>query len=148
MMFFLGYFFFFFFFKQKTAYEMSIGDWSSDVCSSDLLHECPPAHFAHETPPSGKALAPQLDSFLLELGLANQNDETKTRFAWLTKAGSLVRESPPPNRLKTPPLARHPQRDDRSKASWSSSDAPQACLPPPPRGQRWRPPREQLLAGA
>src|SRR6184192_801244 len=28
---------FFFFFKQKTAYEMSIGDWSSDVCSSDLL---------------------------------------------------------------------------------------------------------------
>src|SRR6184192_704196 len=27
---------FFFFFKQKTAYEMSIGDWSSDVCSSDL----------------------------------------------------------------------------------------------------------------
>src|SRR6184192_3396200 len=25
----------FFFFKQKTAYEMSIGDWSSDVCSSD-----------------------------------------------------------------------------------------------------------------
>src|SRR6184192_2200284 len=26
----------FFFFKQKTAYEMSIGDWSSDVCSSDL----------------------------------------------------------------------------------------------------------------
>src|SRR3546814_663979 len=28
--------FFFFFFKQKTAYEMSISDWSSDVCSSDL----------------------------------------------------------------------------------------------------------------
>src|SRR3546814_4770697 len=28
----------FFFFKQKTAYEMRISDWSSDVCSSDLLH--------------------------------------------------------------------------------------------------------------
>src|SRR3546814_9466403 len=28
-----------FFFKQKTAYEMRISDWSSDVCSSDLL--CP-----------------------------------------------------------------------------------------------------------
>src|SRR3546814_10313636 len=27
---------FFFFFKQKTAYEMRIIDWSSDVCSSDL----------------------------------------------------------------------------------------------------------------
>src|SRR3546814_5002334 len=30
-------FFFFFFFKQKTAYEMRISDWSSDVCSSDLI---------------------------------------------------------------------------------------------------------------
>src|SRR3546814_3988301 len=29
-------FLFFFFFKQKTAYEMRISDWSSDVCSSDL----------------------------------------------------------------------------------------------------------------
>src|SRR3546814_1687203 len=28
----------FFFFKQKTAYEMRISDWSSDVCSSDLAY--------------------------------------------------------------------------------------------------------------
>src|SRR3546814_5590715 len=28
----------FFFFKQKTAYEMRISDWSSDMCSSDLVH--------------------------------------------------------------------------------------------------------------
>src|SRR3546814_7097143 len=28
----------FFFFKQKTAYDMRISDWSSDVCSSDLVH--------------------------------------------------------------------------------------------------------------
>src|SRR3546814_1913600 len=37
---------FFFFFKQKTAYEMRISDWSSDVCSSDLgdqLTELPEA---------------------------------------------------------------------------------------------------------
>src|SRR3546814_10222160 len=32
----LGYFLYVFFFKQKTAYEMRISDWSSDVCSSDL----------------------------------------------------------------------------------------------------------------
>src|SRR3546814_107001 len=32
----LVYVFVFFFFKQKTAYEMRISDWSSDVCSSDL----------------------------------------------------------------------------------------------------------------
>src|SRR3546814_3406710 len=31
--------FLFFFFKQKTAYEMRISDWSSDVCSSDLMAE-------------------------------------------------------------------------------------------------------------
>src|SRR3546814_15885003 len=29
----------FFFFKQKTAYDMRISDWSSDVCSSDLANE-------------------------------------------------------------------------------------------------------------
>src|SRR3546814_3877674 len=29
----------FFFFKKKTAYEMRISDWSSDVCSSDLVRE-------------------------------------------------------------------------------------------------------------
>src|SRR3546814_6574459 len=34
----------FFFFKQKTAYEMRISDWSSDVCSSDL----PAGLLAHE----------------------------------------------------------------------------------------------------
>src|SRR3546814_8769129 len=36
-LFYLVLFVFFFFFKQKTAYEMRISDWSSDVCSSDLL---------------------------------------------------------------------------------------------------------------
>src|SRR3546814_6300163 len=37
---------FFFFFKQKTAYEMRISDWSSDVCSSDL--GLAPAAFAQD----------------------------------------------------------------------------------------------------
>ena len=31
----------FFFFKQKTAYEVGTGDWSSDVCSSDLELKVP-----------------------------------------------------------------------------------------------------------
>src|SRR3546814_8520890 len=35
---------FFFFFKQKTAYEMRISDWSSDVCSSDLLKDDDAGH--------------------------------------------------------------------------------------------------------
>src|SRR3546814_1115665 len=38
----------FFFFKQKTAYEMRISDWSSDVCSSDL-------HFQWRHPDRGRA---------------------------------------------------------------------------------------------
>src|SRR3546814_8819696 len=33
----VGFIVVFFFFKQKTAYEMRISDWSSDVCSSDLV---------------------------------------------------------------------------------------------------------------
>src|SRR3546814_3724917 len=47
----------FFFFKQKTAYEMRISDWSSDVCSSDLLYRtCVACHSleagSHLTGPS------------------------------------------------------------------------------------------------
>src|SRR3546814_4181052 len=37
---------FLFFFKQKTAYEMRISDWSSDVCSSDLMARDEIGHFA------------------------------------------------------------------------------------------------------
>src|SRR3546814_4972778 len=36
------------FFKQKTAYEMRISDWSSDVCSSDLLAHAYPDRIAHQ----------------------------------------------------------------------------------------------------
>ena len=35
---------FIFFFKQKTAYEIGTGDWSSDVCSSDLAVRYPAHH--------------------------------------------------------------------------------------------------------
>src|SRR5216110_2725482 len=47
------YLFFFFFFKQKTAYEISSRDWSSDVCSSDLLFR------AHRARPIRAACAPR-----------------------------------------------------------------------------------------
>src|SRR3546814_10723353 len=36
--------YYFCFFKQKTAYEIRISDWSSDVCSSDLIHFDQPFH--------------------------------------------------------------------------------------------------------
>src|SRR3546814_4200118 len=44
----------YFFFKQKTAYEMRISDWSSDVCSSDLSNAFVPG--------GPEALAIKLDS--------------------------------------------------------------------------------------
>src|SRR3546814_9982679 len=55
MFLFLVSFHFIFFFKQKTAYDMRISDWSSDVCSSDLfqcriLHLGPPATPALDLP--------------------------------------------------------------------------------------------------
>src|SRR3546814_7493059 len=43
---FVGYLFFFF--KQKTAYEMRISDWSSDVCSSDLVRDLEAAQRFYE----------------------------------------------------------------------------------------------------
>src|SRR3546814_6644206 len=42
--------FIFFFFKQKTAYEMRISDWSSDVCSSDLQDRGQETDIAAEQP--------------------------------------------------------------------------------------------------
>src|SRR3546814_4185226 len=54
---------FFFFFKQKTAYEMRISDWSSDVCSSDLepVHEAQAQAEADraQNPPAASQAAPQ-----------------------------------------------------------------------------------------
>src|SRR3546814_9757336 len=49
-----------FFFKQKTAYEMRISDWSSDVCSSDLL------------PPSSHALASSSGPILQAKGMTKR----------------------------------------------------------------------------
>src|SRR3546814_11125624 len=45
--------FFIFFFKQKTAYEMRISDWSSDVCPSDLFRSMTEAHRIDRGPYDG-----------------------------------------------------------------------------------------------
>src|SRR3546814_5771571 len=49
----------FFFCKQKTAYEMRISDWSSDVCSSDLVGTAPAdsAHLLAAGPAQGLAVS-------------------------------------------------------------------------------------------
>src|SRR3546814_2863769 len=51
----------FFFFKQKTAYEMRISDWSSDVCSSDLA--CAASAVRARCAGSCRALRPRLLPF-------------------------------------------------------------------------------------
>src|SRR3546814_7945280 len=48
---------FFFFFKQKTAYEMRISDWSSDVCSSDLIGR--PVTTCDQVPQHGPSARPE-----------------------------------------------------------------------------------------
>src|SRR3546814_1837325 len=51
----------FFFFKQKTAYEMRISDWSSDVCSSDLIPFDEIGQNLNSTLKSADSLLKQLD---------------------------------------------------------------------------------------
>src|SRR3546814_17838080 len=50
----------FFFFKQKTAYEMRISDWSSDVCSSDL--HCPQSLRQQEKQATHRGIPPASDA--------------------------------------------------------------------------------------
>src|SRR3546814_16494050 len=56
----------FIFFQQKTAYEMRISDWSSDVCSSDLWKSSlrwPAGLPVHDCPPPKAALASWLKAY-------------------------------------------------------------------------------------
>src|SRR3546814_17321613 len=67
---------FFFFFKQKTAYEMRISDWSSDVCSSDLS-----------------------STFCLSASSLNTLSRSSRRLAGLVSTGSVRFGIPPPDAL-------------------------------------------------
>src|SRR3546814_5570428 len=64
------------FFKQKTAYEMRISDWSSDVCSSDLRHSCV-FHAPGQIPEHAGGRAP--DPVLLPLQLEERHIDAFTR---------------------------------------------------------------------
>src|SRR3546814_10215153 len=61
-----------FFFKQKTAYEMRISDWSSDVCSSDLT---PPPPATNETPDYGTDYGAPTPDPSLDGDLATGNEQ-------------------------------------------------------------------------
>src|SRR3546814_10616406 len=53
---------FFLFFKQKTAYEMRISDWSSDVCSSDLCRKPSRGGRQLALPTTGSMISPAMSS--------------------------------------------------------------------------------------
>src|SRR3546814_4202759 len=64
----------FFFFKQRTAYEMRISDWSSDVCSSDLCHVL--VEWLHET--EGVRIRPGVqEEGDVDVGLAQRSEERR-----------------------------------------------------------------------
>src|SRR3546814_13256232 len=71
----------FFFFKQKTAYEMRISDWSSDVCSSDLQ--------THDIPATIAELAKLLDLSADEVARINEDAAVKAGFQPLQIAHDL-----------------------------------------------------------
>src|SRR3546814_8261019 len=71
----------FFFFKQKTAYEMRISDWSSDVCSSDLS-SCRRRHL--------EALYPCL-SVLIRGQWASHPRRANGRVRWRSAPGRAAR---------------------------------------------------------
>src|SRR3546814_13411927 len=78
----------FFFFKQKTAYEMRISDWSSDVCSSDLKSAAvrlrADGHNVIETrEPGGTPLAENLRAMILN---ADNDMDTTTQLLLLNAA--------------------------------------------------------------
>src|SRR3546814_5796312 len=72
------FFAFFFFFKQKTAYEMRISDWSSDVCSSDLSDatQCPVSR--HQSMQSSKPLIRLLALWLGRRSFPTQSDRGRS----------------------------------------------------------------------
>src|SRR3546814_10616214 len=62
----------FFFFKQKTAYDMRISDWSSDVCSSDLRIGRTLRQFTHFLGNDGKAASRLARPGRLDAGIQRQ----------------------------------------------------------------------------
>src|SRR3546814_17478422 len=95
---------FFFFFKQKTAYELRISDWSSDVCSSDLLER-----------EGREAALMRADAFAVELdarAIIDRAEAEKLAFAGFGIGGelALIPDHPPimaHRRVLRPPRRPH-----------------------------------------
>src|SRR3546814_5770203 len=88
-----------FFFKQKTAYEMRISDWSSDVCSSDLhavIGDHPARCDEFLAQPEGRRHADRLDRGIDALAfreIANQTHDGITRAVERVRGAEPARDS-------------------------------------------------------
>src|SRR3546814_2439207 len=87
---------FVFFFKQKTAYEVHISDWSSDVCSSDL---CDAARVAQSVGPLNAGICDRAEqntpSHVAEAGVAQAratNADVAVAYGGGSTVGSIGRE--------------------------------------------------------
>src|SRR3546814_8987936 len=93
-------FYVFFFFKQKTAYEMRISDWSSDVCSSDLQRD--PARTGIEPDRAGHQFGRGIAA-----GAADKRAQTGDKLFGLERLGEvIVRPGIKPGDLVGPAVAR------------------------------------------
>src|SRR3546814_4534157 len=86
---------FFFFFKQKTAYELRISDWSSDVCSSDLFTDTLPSCFCG---PYGPVTGLGMKHSGWVCGLAQVPLPKSIAFDRVTSECSYTRPTPTENR--------------------------------------------------
>src|SRR3546814_11091174 len=126
----------FFFCKQKTAYEMRISDWSSDVCSSDLLAaevkdgrivrisiDAASPFMVFEPAPAGVDTAWLMPALLISLGLV-----LLAAIAWPVRA-LIRRHYQPPFALEG--RARRARSDERRVGKeWVSKCRPRWCASP------------------
>src|SRR3546814_17461854 len=94
------------FFKQKTAYELLISDWNSDVCSSDLGDDA-------RRDAGG-------DRLLEQLGRAGARDEPADRRAFPCAARAVERDAPAPG-YRLVGARRAPLLADRKDVGWGKS---------------------------
>src|SRR3546814_303089 len=131
----------FFFFKQKTAYEMRISDWSSDVCSSDLV-----GHATVRSPPGQSRYRVKFYPSAARLEWhAVQEWGGAASFLYPQRGAVDPNSSPVATRRAGAPSSTRPGRSSRDRCGPDAIAAPcaQAWHPPPAWGDRLRdvPPR-------
>src|SRR3546814_5062261 len=112
-------FFVFFFFKQKTAYEMRISDWSSDVCSSDRGNNQVIAYQQRrivDPRPRGRRIDDAKVEMRIERGKIGINVSQRARIVGIVFAAHAVRIDREAGKAGRRNIVRLEQRLTRAKA--------------------------------